>query len=430
MSDSARDLLTRGIAAAKADEPQQAKKYLLWSLRNRPDPRQQVDALYWLARLSEGAEKEDYLLEVLQIEPTHYAARRDLAVLRGDLRSEDLVDPLQPELPAQPEQIAADERRFDCPQCGGRMEYDAAERQLVCRYCDHRARLTEALSEGAAVFEEDFIQALATARGHLHPRSMATFECTACGATYLLEPDTISLTCAHCASTYTIKTRQQSDLIPPEGIIPFTETKGQAGRRLRQWLSEQDLNQIDHLGPMRGLYLPIWTFDISGEAPYHYQRYDGDNWVSEQGSQLLLYNDLPIPASHRLPKHFAEEVHNFDMNELQPFDPSKIAGWAAETYEIPARRAAMAARWHVVDRARQEARSKLFGRTKDFQLRSADLLIAAYRLALVPFWLTSYRYQGQEYKAVVNGQTGNVRAEAPRRGLLAWLQKLVAGGEN
>ncbi len=183
MSDSARDLLTRGIAAAKSNEPKQAKKYLLWSLRNRPDPRQQVDALYWLARLSEGEEQEGYLLQVLQVEPSHYAARRDLAVLRGELQADDLVDPTDPELPQQPEQIDANEQRFDCPQCGGRMEYDAAQRQLLCRYCDHRATPAAALREGSGASEADFIQALATAKGHLHPQSMTTFECEACGAT-------------------------------------------------------------------------------------------------------------------------------------------------------------------------------------------------------------------------------------------------------
>ncbi len=197
---------------------------------------------------------------------------------------------------------------------------------------------------------------------------------------------------------------------------------------MRDWLSDQRVDQIDHFGSIRGLYLPIWTFDISGEAPFHYQRYDGEEWVPEKGSQLLLHNDLPIPASHRLPKYFADEVHEFDLSKLQPFDASKIAGWAAETYEIPARRAAMAARWHVIDEAREQARSKLFGRTRDFRLSATDLLIAAYRLALLPFWLTSYTREGKTFQAIVNGQTGNVRAETPDRGLVGWLKRLFVSG--
>ncbi|MFP3855104.1 MAG: hypothetical protein ACLFWD_12515 [Anaerolineales bacterium] len=426
MSDSARDLLTRGIAAAKSDEPEQARKYLHWSLRNRPDPRQQVDALYWLARLSEGEEKQSYLEHVLQIEPTHFAARRDLAVLKGEIDESDLVDPIQPELPVQPERIDVEETRFDCAQCGGRMEYDASTRRLRCQYCDYQTRAATALRDGGRVQEMDFIQALATAKGHLHPQSMATFECQACGATYLLEPSSLSMTCAHCGSTHAVEKPGDQQLIPPQGILPFVITQGQAGRCLREWLDDRGIRAIDHFGEIRGLYMPVWTFDISGEAPYTYQRYDGRTWVNESGNELLLYNDLPVAASHRLPKRFADEVYAFDLASMEPYDGSQVAGWPAETYQIPARKAAMAARWHVVEQVRSEIRSKLFGRTKDLHLISADLMISDYRLALLPFWLTSYTYQGTDFQAIINGQTGGVRADEPPRGAANWIRRWLA----
>lgn len=426
MSDSARDLLTRGIAAAKSDELEEARKYFLWSLRNRPDPRQQVDALYWLARLSEGEEKQDYLEHVLQIEPTHFSARRDLAILKGEIDESDLVDPTQPELPIQPRQVDAEETRFDCPQCGGRMEHDASTRRLRCQYCDYQTLPADAIRDGGSVKEMDFIHALATAKGHLHPQSMATFECQACGATYLIEPSALSLTCAHCGSTYAVDTTREQQLIPPQGVIPFAIPRGQAGRKLREWLEERDINAIDHFGEIRGLYMPVWTFDISGEAPYAFRRYDGRTWVQESGNELLLYNDLPVAASHRLPKRFADEIYSFDLKTLEPYDGSQVAGWPAETYEIPARKAAMAARWHVIEEVRREIRSKLFGRTQDLQLRSTDLMISDYRLALLPFWLTSYSYQGSDYQAIINGQTGGVRGDEPARGVTNWLRRWLA----
>jgi hypothetical protein len=296
---------------------------------------------------------------------------------------------------------------------------------LTCRYCGYQASLARSLAEGADVFEEDFIQALATAKGHLHPQSMAVFECPACGAGYLLEPKMLSITCAHCGASYAIDTPQQVELIPPQGIVPFSISQGEAGRKLRDWLTDQGLAAVERLGEVRGLYLPVWTFDISGEAPYHFQRYNGNEWVDETGSQLLLFNDLPVVASHHLAKQFADNIHSFDLSQLEPYEQSQIAGWPAETYSIPPREAAMAARWYVVEQTKQKVRQTVFGRTRSLELRSPDLLISAYRLALLPFWLSSYVYQGTTYQAAINGQTGAVQAEKPDRGLGGWLRRLL-----
>jgi Tfp pilus assembly protein PilF len=44
MSDGARDLLVRGIAAAKAGERDEARHYLEWALRQEPSSDEQIEA--------------------------------------------------------------------------------------------------------------------------------------------------------------------------------------------------------------------------------------------------------------------------------------------------------------------------------------------------------------------------------------------------
>lgn len=430
MSQSARDLLVRGIASAKADEPDLARRYLERCLRMGPSTRQRVDALFWLARVSSTEpERIDYLQQVLNLEPTNFAARRDLALLRGELEEEELVDPTAPQRPSAPAQTPIQERRYVCTQCGGRMEYDPRNHRLTCRYCGHRSHLAEVLSGGAAVAEEDFIQALATAKGHTLPQSTPTFQCEACGASYLLEPDTLSLTCAHCSSTYVIDRSSSQELVPPQGIVPFAIDEDHAEKRVREWLEDHEVEGVQRLGELRGFYLPAWTFDLTGEAPYTYQRREGDEWVTERGSRLVIYDDLPVPASHRLPKHFSKAVHDFDLTNMVPFDGSRLAGWPAEIYEISATDAAMAARWYAVEQARRKAKSTLYGRVKDFRMSSTDLLVAAYRLILLPIWLTEYVVESTRYQVTVNGQSGAVRGEQPARGLGGFLRRLLGGGD-
>jgi len=37
-----------------------------------------------------------------------------------------------------------------------------------------------------------------------------------------------------------------------------------------------------------------------------------------------------------------------------------------------------------------------------------------FKLVLLPVWIGNYRYKGQDFKIMVNGQTGKVAGEKPR----------------
>ena len=413
-SDGARDQLVRGIASAKAGETELARRYFQRALQLNPDHRGRVDAYYWLARLSSSErEKRGYLVQVLQLEPTHYAARRDLALVDGTLDREELVDPNQPQFAQEAAPSSPKSHRYVCPRCGGHLTARASSSGLACEYCgfevqDSRTRKTEAV-----VPEDDYIQALVTAKGHTHPQHTPTFTCQGCGASYLLPPGSLSLTCPHCGSVYTVERLEESNLVPPEGLIQFEVDQGTAGLRLRGWLDEQDFNSVEGFAPLHGVYLPAWTFDLSGEVPYTYMARQGEHWESRRGSHILLENDLPVAASNHLPKTLSDEVHRFDLSGLQPYDADLLAGWPAEAYEIPATDAAMAARWHLLDGLRQRVEGEISGRIRDLRFHSSDILISAYRLILLPMWITNYRLNGKRYQAVVNGQSGAVRAESP-----------------
>ena len=88
MTDSIRDLLVRGIAAAKAQDKDEACFFLEWVLRLDPPLDERLEALYWLNEASDNSKKKrDCLEEILARRPTDYRARRSLAVLEGKTRS-------------------------------------------------------------------------------------------------------------------------------------------------------------------------------------------------------------------------------------------------------------------------------------------------------------------------------------------------------
>ena len=55
MSDSARSLLVRGIAAAKAKDVDEARFFLEWLILTECTYEQRADALFWLSEISEDS---------------------------------------------------------------------------------------------------------------------------------------------------------------------------------------------------------------------------------------------------------------------------------------------------------------------------------------------------------------------------------------
>lgn len=422
MSDSVRDLLVRGIAAAKAKDEKEARFYLEWALRLDPSTEQTVDAYFWLSEISiDPQEKRDYLEEVLVNQPTHYRARRSLAILDGRLDPKDIVDPNQMPSVEKDDQGPVQAQRFECPNCGGRLSYAPDGKSLVCEYCQAREQLSATLESETAA-ERDFTIALATAHGHTKPVATRSFDCRACGAVYMLSPHSLSVTCPYCASVYVVEDTQTIELIPPEEMLPFTQNKESVEKRLRDWLKQQKLFSRASLVPPRGFYLPVWTFTISGVVPYRY--WDDDEDKPKSGSKLFSYRDVLVLASSRIPDMFSDEVNNYQLEQLEAYDPAYLAAWPAETYQISLSDASLKARWETLKRARASIKHEISRATRELNLNSMDLLIETFKLILLPLWVANYGYRGDTFLIMVNGQTGRVRGQKPATKSRGWLARL------
>jgi predicted RNA-binding Zn-ribbon protein involved in translation (DUF1610 family) len=292
----------------------------------------------------------------------------------------------------------------------------------------------EAIKAGAFVREQDFAATLPTARGHrwelATERALA---CQGCGATITLPPSQIAATCPFCGSAVVASTESR-ELIQPEGVLPFQFDAKATLQHIRRWLEQQrfrpgDLDEAATIAPPRGVYLPFWLFDVSGEVKWNglVQEGSGRNarWVPRTGSYLVYHNDLPIPASHSLPADLLGKLNDIDTQALVPYSTDSLADWSVEIYQISMADASLVARQHALNEAKKHIRDLTLGgeTVRDLSYNSTGIAIDTYRLALLPVWVSSYRYRGQPYALIVNGQAGTVEGHVPRSGL----QKLMAG---
>lgn len=441
-SDYSRELLRRGIIEAKAGYKQSAQRYLDRAVYSSSDHEELAEAWYWMSQVvDDPAEKRRALENCLAHNLHHARARRMLAILDGKLREDEIINPDQ--LPPAPEDLrAADAQRFMCPKCGGRMTFAPDGQSLVCEYCT-RAHALGFASKPAG--EKDFIAAMATARGHGKPLNEQVFHCEGCGSEFILPPTQISAACVYCGSPHVVNWESEEQLLAPDGIIPHRFSGDQAIRLLVNWVEENGIKPEDKVEPPRGLYLPLWTFDVGGVIEYtgeaYENNYDDNNALTLIGSgerrrmkrisdsYPILVDDLPIPASRKLSAVFLRLIPTFDLRSAQQYDPRFLANWPAEVYDIPLAEASLDARSRAYTRYKNELPS-LLPETRILGSSSAGVAIESFKLLLLPVWMTELPFGGREHLILINGQSGAVASDLPYGnerggGLMEWLKDLM-----
>lgn len=440
--DYGKDLLKTGIIEAKAGHTESARRYLDRAVYMSRDHDVMAEAWYWLAQVvDDDDEKRKAIENCLAHDLQHARARRMMAILDGDLKEDEIIDPNQ--LPEAPEGLrAADADRFMCPKCGGRMAFAADGQSLVCDYCTSKHAMGFA-SQPAV--EKDFVTAMATARGHGKPLNEQVFHCEGCGSEFLLPPEKISANCMYCDSPHVVDWKDTQDLLAPDGVLPHKFDRERASKYLVEWLEKNGITPEKKLERPRGLYLPLWTFDIGGEIDYTaevIETEDDDNVIALIGSSSqrkvrkrvsdsypVLVDDLPIPASRKLSAVFVELIPSFDLKSVKPYDPRFLADWPAEVYDIPMAEASLDARGQAYAKYKEELPYKL-GSMKLVHSSSAKMAIESFKLVLLPVWMTELPFGGREHLVLINGENGVAASDLPdrkekKKNLMDWLGDLL-----
>lgn len=440
------ELLALGIGAARQGDQAQARFYLEWLLRDQPTETQAADAWCWLARIApDAAEQRRCLERALVLAPFHPEARRDLAILDGRLKVEEVIDhrhPTPPRIPGGP--IPPQEvSRPRCPSCGGALLATAGQRGMRCQFCGYQGH---AGSAHERVQEQDWVAAVYTARGHrwVLPTE-SVLSCQGCGALLTLPPGRISAGCPYCGAAQIVRASATPELIAPEGITPFTLNADDALRRARDWLATRPfspgtLAERAAIGVPRPLYLPCWTFDVEGsihwhgtveEASYggigvgplrlrpHYRE------APVSGIDPVFFDDLLVAATPSVPADLFAGLR-FDTGALVPYSADLLAGWPAELYRVPVADASLAAREQAIARHREQAPVRSDRDIRDFTIGAVELTISAFKLVLLPIWIATYRYGDHPYPLLVNGRSGTAAGEVPRSRVGGLLADLLA----
>lgn len=418
MAEYDNDMVRMGIIHYKSGEFPAARNYFERALMVADDHESRFRANLYLSRVVDNPkEKRHYLEEALALDPAHAEARRELAILDGKLKQEDIVNPnALPTQSTDTKTVQAD--RFTCPKCGGRMVFDGDGHTLVCEYCTRN----QVLDNQAVEEEQDFIVAMATGKGHRKPVAMQTFHCQGCGADFLLPPTAKSAVCAYCASAHVIE-GDARELVEPDAIIPMCFKQREAIRYLVAWVEKNQIKPQGKVQPPRGMYLPVWTFDIAGNVPWKGLIYDNKKYLPISGVHPLFFNDISIPATPRLAELLMPLLSKFDLSNAPAYDARYLAGWPAEVYERSMSDASLDARQQAVQRVKQQIHAQK-NHLSDLAYGASNISILSFKLVFVPVWITEYIFEDAQYTILINGMDGSVHGGMPERGVMGWLGNL------
>jgi hypothetical protein len=340
---------------------------------------------------------------------------------------------------AQAEQTEAPkaEHRFPCDACGADLRFAPGETDLVCDHCGARAEI-EGLSDGPAeIAEIDYLRAL---KGLEAAETEVTrvSSCPNCAAMVEFDPDIHATECPFCATPVVTDTGEHRQ-IKPKGMLPFALAEREAKAAMTKWLGKlwfapNGLQEYARKGrKMQGIYVPYWTYDAQTKSAYTGQRgtiyyvtqtvmRDGKSeqrqvqkirWRSKSGRVARFFDDVLVLASRSLPKEMTDSLEPWDLSQMVPYTPEILAGFRAEGYTVELPDGLGEARAYMDRAILRDVKFDIGGDRQRVSHVATDVSSVTFKHVLLPVWLAAYRYNGETYRFVVNGQTGQVQGERP-----------------
>ncbi len=318
---------------------------------------------------------------------------------------------------------------YECPACGGAMEFDAKLQMLSCPFCDTKIKV----SDYKAPRQEEQDKDAKADSNEWKPEElegMVIYSCQSCGGEIIASETEGSLTCPFCSNNVVVKEKFAGDL-KPDYVIPFKHNKQDAmnaysGYVKGKLLLPKVFFAENHIDKIRGIYIPYWLFDATIDADYSLDATrirtwsDGDyNYtetkhyaVSRSGTES--FSHVPHDASKEMPDDLMESIEPFNFGEAVPFNSGYLAGFLANRYDVTLEET----KPHIIERMENSVEADIKNTVSGYSTstvtsRNRNVRSSSHKYALYPVWLLNTSWNGKNYLFAMNGQTGKFVGNLP-----------------
>ena len=333
---------------------------------------------------------------------------------------------------------------YQCPACTGPLHYSAKSGKLECDYCGSAydvAEIEALYAQKAADAKAETAKADAADDGGWDTSglssdwgadadSLRVYTCPSCGAELICDETTAATSCPYCGNP-TVVPGQFSGALKPEFVLPFKMTKDDAVQALRAHYRgkpflPRSFTAGNHIEQIQGVYVPFWLFDGGTEGAASYRASNtnvyeaGDYEITETRhyhvvrAGSLAFEKIPVDASSKMPDDHMDSIEPFDYAQLRPFSTAYLPGYLADKYDVTIDDSRDRADTRCRETLAQALRDTVTGygacvtEREDIALRRGKV-----HYALLPVWMLSTKWRGQDFLFAMNGQTGKLVGDLP-----------------
>jgi len=332
------------------------------------------------------------------------------------------------------------EHQFPCKQCGANLQFAPGTTSLKCPYCGAINEIPE-LAASQPVQELDINQYFRDCCSEDQMAEQVTVKCTTCGAETTLAPNVTADRCPFCGSGIVAEGSSRK-IIKPQSLLPFYVTKDQAAASFMNWISglwfaPSELARRAEAAQIAGVYIPCWTYDANTRSDYTGERGDDytetetyteiedgkpvtrtrqvtrTRWTSVSAEVANTFDDILILATRSLPPKLAQKLEPWDLKDLVPYQDEYLSGFVAESYQIGLPEGFEEAKQVMVGTIQQTVNEDIGGDHQRISSLDTQYFDVTFKHALLPVWISAYRYGATTYRFLVNARTGEVQGERP-----------------
>mgnify|MGYP002561677218 FL=1 len=349
---------------------------------------------------------------------------------------------------------------YQCPACTGPLHYSAKSGKLACDYCGSSFDVAEiealyarkeaeaaaakqaadAKAEAAQAAKAEAAEAAAASGGWdtsdlsrdwgAEADGLRVYSCPSCGAELICDQSTAATACPYCGNP-AIVPGQFSGALRPDYILPFRLSKDDAVQALRAHYKgkpflPRSFTSANHIEQIQGVYVPFWLFDGGAEGAASYRASNtnvfetGDYEITETRhyhvvrAGSLAFEKIPVDASSKMPDDHMDSIEPFDYAQLRPFSTAYLSGYLADKYDVTIDDSRDRADTRCRETLAQALRDTVTGygacvtEREDIALRRGKV-----HYALLPVWMLSTKWRGQDFLFAMNGQTGKLVGDLP-----------------
>ena len=326
---------------------------------------------------------------------------------------------------------------YQCPACTGPLHFDGKTGKLKCDYCGSSFTVGE-VEKAFAAQNASAVSAKEKADQKAEKESgwgsdaakMRAYNCTSCGAELICDETTAATRCPYCGNN-TIIPGQFAGTLKPDYVIPFKYEKKDAVNALRGYYKGKTLlpgsfSNSNHLEEIKGVYVPFWLYSGHVDARGLYEAKQDEVFrqgeyevtrsrhyeVSREGT--ISFSRVPVDASSKMPDDLMDSIEPFDYRAITEFSLAYMPGYLANKYDVSSQECGKRAEERSKNSAENALRGTVTGYTS-VMTRSHDEMIHNEKTeyAVLPVWLLSTNWQGQNFLFAMNGQTGKMIGNLP-----------------